>query len=61
MDQNQEGLVDLLEIYHARQMRNEIMTHLRRLRSVDPANPLSDYARHSESDFTNSNYSELPS
>ena len=48
MDQNQEGIVDLLEIYHARQMRHEIMAQLRRLRRVDPENPLFDYARRRE-------------
>ncbi len=48
MNQNQEGLVDLLEIYHARQMRQEILAQIRRLRRVDPANPLNDYARRRE-------------
>ncbi len=48
MNSNQDGLVDLLEIYHARQMRREIMSQLRRLRQVDPSDPLFDYARRRE-------------
>ena len=56
MDQNQEGVVDLLEIYHARQMRNEIMCQLRRLRRVERGNPLADYARRRE---TRSDYEAM--
>jgi len=48
MAQNQEGCVDLLEIYHARQMRGEILRQLRRLRRPDPVNPLVDYVRRRE-------------
>ncbi|MCP5180202.1 MAG: hypothetical protein H6993_13830 [Pseudomonadales bacterium] len=48
MAQNQEGTVDLLEIYHARTMRMEILRQLRRLRRPDPLNPLIDYARRRE-------------
>ena len=48
MAQNQEGTVDLLEIYHARQMRAEIVSQIRRLRRPDPANPLIDYVRRRE-------------
>ena len=33
MEQNQQGSVDLLEIYHARQLRDQIIVQLRRLRS----------------------------
>lgn len=42
MAQNREGTVDLLEIYHARQMRAEIVSQSRRLLRPDPANPLID-------------------
>ncbi len=48
MDQNQEGCVDLLEIYHARQMRDDIRGQIRRLRKIDPMNPLADYVRRRE-------------
>jgi len=48
MDQNQEGCIDLLEIYHARQMREEIRGQIRRLRKIDPVNPLADYVRRRE-------------
>ena len=48
MDQNQEGCVDLLEIYHARQMHADIRRQISRLRRVDPYNPLADYVRRRE-------------
>jgi hypothetical protein len=48
MDQNQEGCIDLLEIYHARQMREDIRRQIRRLRKIDPAHPLADYVRRRE-------------
>lgn len=45
MPYNDQGLVDLLEIYHARQLRDQILEQLRRLRHHDPANPFQDAAR----------------
>ena len=33
MEQKQEGTIDLLEIYHARKLRDEIVAQLRRLRT----------------------------
>jgi hypothetical protein len=48
MAQNQEGCVDLLEIYHARQTRDEIRRQIRRLRRPDTTNPLVDYVRRRE-------------
>ena len=33
MEDNQDGYVDLLEIYHARQLRDQIIAQLRRLRA----------------------------
>ena len=48
MEQNQEGKVDLLEIYHARQMRDEIIAQLRRLRCDAHKLPVHDAARRRE-------------
>ena len=48
MEQNQQGLVDLLEIYHARQMRDQIILQLRRLRSSTDQLPLHEQARRRE-------------
>lgn len=48
MEQNQQGLVDLLEIYHARQLRDQIILQLRRLRSSAPPLPLHEQARRRE-------------
>lgn len=45
MPHNDQGLVDLLEIYHARQVRDELLGQLRRLRVRDPLNPFLDEAR----------------
>ena len=44
-DKNQHRMVDLLEIYHARRQRDEILAHLRRLRVDDPLDPFQDHAR----------------
>jgi len=46
--ENYQGLVDLLEIYHARQQRDEILTQLRRLRVENPLDPFQDHARKRE-------------
>ena len=48
MHHNEQGLVDLLEIYHARQVRDQILEQLRRLRAHDPLNPFQDEARRRE-------------
>ena len=48
MSQNDQGLVDLLEIYHARRLRDDILTNLRRLRVDNPQNPFQDHARKRE-------------
>jgi hypothetical protein len=48
MHHNDQGLVDLLEIYHARQVRDQILGQLRRLRVHDPLNPFQDEARRRE-------------
>jgi hypothetical protein len=48
MPYNAQGLVDLLEIYHARRVRNQLIAQLRRLQVVDPANPYQDAARREE-------------
>lgn len=49
MPYNDQGLVDLLEIYHARALRDQILEQLRRLRQHDPSNPFHDAARRRES------------
>ncbi|MDH3641661.1 MAG: hypothetical protein OES38_06175 [Gammaproteobacteria bacterium] len=46
--QNDQGLIDLLEIYHARQLRDDILTHLRRLRLENPMDPFQDHVRKRE-------------
>lgn len=46
---NDQGLVDLLEIYHARQVRDQILDQLKRLRVHDPLNPFQDEIRRRES------------
>jgi hypothetical protein len=48
MPHNDQGLVDLLEIYHARQVRDQLIDQLRRLRVHDPLNPYQDAARRRE-------------
>lgn len=48
MPHNDQGLVDLLEIYHARQVRDQILDQLRRLRVHDPLNPFQDEIRRRE-------------
>ncbi len=45
---HEQGLVDLLEIYHARQVRDQILGQLRRLRVRDPLNPFQDDSRRRE-------------
>lgn len=51
MEQNQKGagLVDLLEIYHARQLRDHIIAQLRRLHTDRQQLPIQNIARHKES------------
>ncbi len=46
--ENEQGLIDLLEIYHARQLRDDILTHLRRLRVANPLDPFQDHTRKRE-------------
>ncbi len=48
MPDNDQGLVDLLEIYHARQVRDLLLEQLRRLRVHDPLNPFQDESRRRE-------------
>ncbi len=48
MDQNQDGLIDLLEIYHARKMRDLIIAQLRRLRASADHLSLSERVRRRE-------------
>lgn len=48
MPHNDQGLVDLLEIYHARQVRDLVLSQLRRLRVQDPLNPFQDEGRRRE-------------
>jgi|SRR6056297_1102550 len=48
MHYNEHGLVDLLEIYHARQLRDQILAQLRRLGVHDPLNPFQDESRRHE-------------
>jgi hypothetical protein len=48
MPHHDQGLVDLLEIYHARQVRDQIVHQLRRLRVHDPLNPFHDEVRRRE-------------
>jgi hypothetical protein len=48
MPHNDQGLVDLLEIYHARQVRDKILHQLQRLRVNDPLNPFQDDVRRRE-------------
>lgn len=48
MEQNQQGLVDLLEIYHARQLRDQIILQLRRLRRSSDQVPPHEQARRRE-------------
>jgi hypothetical protein len=48
MEDNQEGLADLLEIYHARKMRDQIIAQLRRLRGSLDHLPVHERARRRE-------------
>lgn len=48
MHHNDQRLVDILEIYHARQLRDSILEQLRRLRVHDPLNPFQDESRRRE-------------
>lgn len=48
MPHNDQGLIDLLEIYHARKLRDQILGQLRRLRVRDPFNPFQDLTRRRE-------------
>lgn len=45
---HQQGLIDILEIYHARQARDQILKNLRRLHRADPRDPFSDPSRQRE-------------
>ena len=48
MEQNQQGVVDLLEVYHARQVRDEVIGQLRRLRAETQKLPIYDSAKRRE-------------
>lgn len=48
MEQHQQGLIDLLEIYHARQTQTHLLSQLKRLRASNQELPLSDLARKRE-------------
>lgn len=48
MPHNDQGLVDLLEIYHARRVRDQLVAQMRRLGAFDPANPFQDLSRREE-------------
>lgn len=48
MAQDEQGMVDLLEIYHARQLQNHIVQQLRRLRKDSQHLPLDDLNRKRE-------------
>ena len=48
MEQHQQGLADLLEIYHARQIEEQILAHLRRLQCDSQQLQLSDLGRKKE-------------
>jgi len=43
-----QGLVDILEIYHARQIRDDLLANLRRLRQDNPLDPFQDPLRREE-------------
>ncbi|NOX51650.1 MAG: hypothetical protein GXP16_14130 [Gammaproteobacteria bacterium] len=48
MEQNQQGLIDLLEVFHARQLRDDILGQLRRLRSSTQQLPMVEPGRKQE-------------
>ena len=48
MEQREQGAIDLLEIYHARRVRDEVIGQLRRLRSETQKLPLHDGAKRRE-------------
>lgn len=48
MSRDRHGMVDLLEIYHARSLRNHLMRELARLDSLDSVPPGQDPARRAE-------------
>jgi len=45
---HQQGMVDLLEIYHARQLKAQLLDNLRRVRANDPFDPQQDPLRRRE-------------
>ena len=48
MEQDGIGMVDILEIYHARQLQQQILGQLKRLRNNDQHTPLCDLGRKRE-------------
>lgn len=48
MPDHQQGMIDILEIYHARQARDQILQNLRRLHKEDPRDPFQDPIRRRE-------------
>jgi len=48
MPHYEQGLVNILEIYHARQLRDVLLANLRRLRRDNPLDPFQDPIRREE-------------
>ena len=48
MEEHKQGMADLLEIYHGRQIQDEILRHLRRLRADNQQLMLTDVVRKRE-------------
>ena len=44
----EQGMIDILEIYHARRTRDEVLSNLRRLRTSNPLDPFQDPSRRRE-------------
>ena len=48
MPHYEQSMVDLIEIYHARRLKAEVLKNLRRFRDVDPLDPFEDPVRRRE-------------
>ena len=48
MEQHKQGLVDLMEIYHARQLRDQILTQLKRVTADNQQLALQDIGKKRE-------------
>jgi len=44
----QQGLINILEIYHARQLRDDLLANVRRLRADNPMDPFQNPERRRE-------------